>query len=83
VLVKDGKTEHSLRGFDELGGTDDFTTDDMAYVLSQKGVLTFDGDRTKEIATRAKKAGLNSMTLSLVKRGQYDDMSDDGPSNDD
>jgi thioredoxin-like negative regulator of GroEL len=45
VLIKDGKTEHSLRGFDELGGTDDFSTEDMAYVLSQHGVLNFEIDR--------------------------------------
>ncbi len=45
VLIRDGKTEHSLRGFDELGGTDDFTTDDMAYVLSTHKVLNFEVDR--------------------------------------
>ncbi len=45
VLIRDGKTEHSLRGFDELGGTDDFKTDDMAYVLSQHKVLNFEVDR--------------------------------------
>ncbi len=45
VLVKNGRTEHSLRGFDELGGTDDFTTDDMAYVLSQHNLLFFENDR--------------------------------------
>lgn len=77
VLIKDGKTEHSLRGFDELGGTDDFSTDDMAYVLSTHGVLKYDGDRAEEIALRAKRAGFNSMSLNMVKRGAYDDMSDD------
>jgi thiol-disulfide isomerase/thioredoxin len=77
VLIKDGKTEHSLRGFDELGGTDDFTTTDMAYVLSQHGMLNFDGDQAEEIANRTKKAGLNSMRLETVRRGQYDDISDD------
>jgi thiol-disulfide isomerase/thioredoxin len=77
VLIKDGKTEHSLRGFDELGGTDDFSTEDMAYVLSTHGVLKFDGDRKEEIAGRAQRAGLNSMRLNTVKRGQYDELSDD------
>eukprot|EP01039_Chlorochromonas_danica_P004305 gene4305-4725_t len=77
VLIKDGKTDHSLRGFDELGGTDDFTTDDMAYVLSQHGMLKFDIDRSEEIAARVRRAGFNSMSLNVVKRSQYDDMSDD------
>lgn len=77
VLIKNGKTEHALHGFDELGGTDDFTTEDMAYVLSTHKVLKYDVDRTEEIAARAKRAGFNSMSLNMVKRGQYDDMSDD------
>jgi len=42
VLIKDGKTEHAIHGFDEFGGTDDFSDCDMAYVLSQYGVLNFD-----------------------------------------
>ena len=45
VLCRDGKTEHSIIGFDEFGGTDDFSTMDMAYVLSTHKMLNFDGDR--------------------------------------
>ena len=45
VLIKDGKTEHSVIGFDEFGGVDDFSTDDMAYVFSQHKVLNFEADR--------------------------------------
>jgi thiol-disulfide isomerase/thioredoxin len=45
VLIKDGRTEHSIRGFDEFGGTDDFSTQDMAYVLSTHGMLNFELDR--------------------------------------
>lgn len=54
VLIKDGKTEHSLRGFDELGGVDDFTTADMAYVLASHGVLFHEKteDRSDEIGQR-------------------------------
>lgn len=78
VLIKDGKTEHSLRGFDELGGTDDFSTADMAYILSTHGVLKFDeADRGEEIAERSQRAGLNSMRLNTVKRGAYDIDSED------
>ena len=33
VLVKDGKTEHSIIGFDELGGKDDFPTAVLQEVL--------------------------------------------------
>ena len=31
VLIKNGKTDHAIHGFDEFGGTDDFTTADCAY----------------------------------------------------
>ena len=39
VLIKNGKTDHAIHGFDEFGGTDDFTTQDMAYVLSTYGMI--------------------------------------------
>lgn len=77
VLIRDGKTEHSLRGFDELGGADDFSTADMAYVLASHGVLNYEADRSEEISQRATKAGLNSMRMNAIKRGDYDNMSDE------
>ena len=49
VLIKDGRTEHSIRGFDEFGGTDDFSTQDMAYILSTHGMLNFELDRSVPI----------------------------------
>ena len=33
VCIKDGHTEHSIVGFDEYGGNDDFTTDTFEQVL--------------------------------------------------
>jgi hypothetical protein len=39
MLVKDGKTDHSIIGFDEMGGTDNFETDDFANVLSNWGAI--------------------------------------------
>jgi len=77
VLIKDGKTEHAIHGFDEFGGTDDFTTSDMAYVLSQWGVLNFDeADRGEEIAEKSMGAGLNRIQLS-IRSGGYDHEDDD------
>ena len=34
MLIKDGKTEHSIIGFDELGGQDDFQTDVLEDTLA-------------------------------------------------
>ncbi|CEM33856.1 unnamed protein product [Vitrella brassicaformis CCMP3155] len=33
VLVRDGKTEHSIVGFDELGGHDNFSAEDLECLL--------------------------------------------------
>ena len=41
VLCKSGKTEHTMIGFDELGGVDDFTTVALEGVLFRHGVLDF------------------------------------------
>ena len=76
VLIKDGKTEHSIKGFDEFGGTDDFSTQDMAYILSQHGVLHFDSvaDRSEDIAQHQSRAGLNHLRMQKIKSGEYDDL---------
>ena len=72
VLIKEGRTEHSIRGFDEFGGTDDFTTSDMAWVLSTHGVLNFEeADRAEQVAQNAARAGVNAFNLS-VKSGDYE-----------
>ena len=76
ILIKDGKTEHSIRGFDEFGGTDDFTTQDMAYVLSTHGILNYEVDRSEEINSQAGRAGLNHLRMERIKSGEYDDFSD-------
>ena len=39
MLIKEGKTEHSIIGFDELGGTDDFPTEDLEEVLVRWGCV--------------------------------------------
>jgi hypothetical protein len=39
VLVKDRKVVHHVRGFDELGATEDFSTRALEYVLGVHGVL--------------------------------------------
>lgn len=39
VLIKDGRTDHSVVGFDELGGKDDFPTETLEKLLLKYGVL--------------------------------------------
>ena len=38
MLVKGGKTEHSIIGFDEFGGSDDFDTEVAEHKLIEHGV---------------------------------------------
>jgi thiol-disulfide isomerase/thioredoxin len=77
VLINNGKTEHAIHGFDEFGGTDDFTTSDMAYVLATHKILNYETDRSEEISQRATRAGLNSVRLATIRSGDYDHQSDD------
>jgi len=78
ILIKDGKTDHSIRGFDEMGGIDNFETSDMAYVLASHGMINYDGpDKSDEINNRSQKAGFNSMKLNSIKRSDYDGISDE------
>jgi len=39
MLIKEGKTEHSIIGFDELGGQDDFQTDILEDTLAMWGCI--------------------------------------------
>jgi hypothetical protein len=39
LLVKDGKTDHSIIGFDEMGGDDEFPTEVFEAVLLKHGLV--------------------------------------------
>ncbi|CAM9141166.1 unnamed protein product, partial [Phaeothamnion confervicola] len=68
LLIKDGQTVHQIRGFDELGGTDNFHPDTMAFVMNKWGVLNFDGPEPED-PTRGRASGVNSIALSLAGKG--------------
>jgi len=75
VLIKNGRTDHAIHGFDEFGGTDDFTTADVAYVLAAHGVLdpTVE-DRSEEMSERhAAKKGVNAMKINHITASTYGD----------
>jgi thioredoxin-like negative regulator of GroEL len=40
VLIKDGRTDHSIIGFDELGGADNFPTEVLEAILIKWGVCS-------------------------------------------
>jgi len=39
MLINEGRTEHSIIGFDEMGGSDDFETEAFEEILSQWGSI--------------------------------------------
>ena len=80
VLIKDGKTEHAIHGFDEFGGHDNFSTADVAYVLGAHGMLDINKieDRSEQIAAEQERTGFNSIRISVAARPQpLDDDEDD------
>merc|ERR1719223_2534250 len=79
VLIKNGKTDHAIHGFDEFGGHDDFTTADVAYVLAAHEMVNPDVEnRSEEMSERAaRNKGVNSMSINHVFRSTYDAADDD------
>ena len=71
LLVKDRKAIHHIRGFDELGGTEDFSATELAYVLGQHGIL--DPSDDEEISEEVlKMKGVNSIRINKgARRGNH------------
>jgi hypothetical protein len=67
-----------LHGFDELGGTDEFATNTLAYVLGSHGILT---PRDDEVPPSEDIAGgsVNAIRIhkASVREGLHDESYDD------
>jgi len=74
VLVKNRNSIHHIRGFDELGDTEDFRTEVLEYVLGAHGVI----NRNEDIDIPEELVGddFNSTRISRVKKNVYDDFDD-------
>lgn len=87
LIVKDRKASHQMRGFDELGGKEDFTVNELAYVLGGHGALTRRDDEDVEPTFLGGGErgieGVNSLRMMFggngrnVRRGGYDDFDED------
>jgi len=92
LIVKNRKAEHHVRGFDELGGREEFTASELAYVLGGHGALTrrddeevspsfMDGDGN--VNPGRGMLGVNSLRMKFAggdrgpRSGGYDDFDDD------
>eukprot|EP01084_Bolivina_argentea_P175604 304068_1 len=68
LLVKDSKTVHQIRGFDEMGGTDDFHEDVLAWVISVYQCGSWEGEPPHQLQESG--GGLNRVGLKCFgKRG--------------
>ncbi|KAL3793663.1 hypothetical protein HJC23_010235 [Cyclotella cryptica] len=69
LIVKDRKASHQLRGFDELGGREDFSVVELAYVLGGHGALTRRDDEEAEPKflgeTNRGVVGMNSLRMQF------------------
>ena len=90
LIVKDRKAHHQLRGFDELGGREEFTVNELAYVLGGHEALTRRDDEEVEPSFMGGGSGgergiegVNSLRMMFsgngrgVRRGGYDDFDED------
>jgi hypothetical protein len=79
VLIHNRKAVHHLRGFDELGGSESFSTDLLKFVLSEHGVMQLteqeldhygEDDKKEELLAIATEG--TSINFQTVRRGYYD-----------
>jgi thiol-disulfide isomerase/thioredoxin len=74
VLIRDRKAVHHLHGFDELGGTDSFATNTLAYVLGKHGVVT---PRDDEVPPYEDITGGSVNAIRILKAGVRDGFHND------
>merc|ERR1719489_171249 len=70
MIIKNGKTDHTIQGFDELGGTDNWTLRDLEDVLYRHGFVQ---ERVKASGHDNDNGELGIMT----RRKMYNEESDD------
>ncbi|PUZ50787.1 hypothetical protein GQ55_6G088000 [Panicum hallii var. hallii] len=64
AIVKNAKVEDYVVGFDELGGKDDFSTDDLEERLAKSQVIFLDGEGSAYAAKQAAAASKRSVRQS-------------------
>ncbi|ETV90357.1 hypothetical protein H310_14849 [Aphanomyces invadans] len=74
ALIKNKSVVHMLQGLDELGGTDAFSTHFLAYFLSTKNVLKFDGSPPESVTDTGVDA---PKPAGPIKQSVFDYNSDD------
>jgi hypothetical protein len=65
VIIKDRKAVHHIRGFDELGGSEDFSTDVLEWIIGcHQGIHMPEGkEMPDELANNNARRGVNGVTI--------------------
>lgn len=69
VLVKNGKTDHTLVGFEELGNTDDFSTGTLEKILAKYGMVT----ASDEHASRFGKSSASGPRSGTIRTDDWEE----------
>jgi len=76
ILIKKRKQVHQFRGFDDLGGSEDFSTLLLKHVLAAHDVLTLSSiemDQFEEHDWSQEDGGVNSIKMQTIRRGYYEE----------
>jgi len=73
LIVKDRKAVHHIRGFDELGGTEDFSTNLLAHIIgAHDGIKRTDDEEMPEelLEQERSRGGVNSVRIRKAGGGR-------------
>lgn len=79
LLTKDAKTKDYIVGFDDLGGTDEFSTEMLEWRIAQADIINYSGDLLTPPTNPGEKKGMSILRNPTKKtiRGKDDDDSED------
>ncbi|XP_054721882.1 thioredoxin domain-containing protein 9-like [Uloborus diversus] len=81
ILCKENKVIDRIIGFDELGGVDDFESEELAWAISKRGILKYSGKPPASVmsASNAKQPNFTFHGKPLTKtiRGRSNDSDSD------
>ena len=73
VLIRNRQAIHHIRGFDELGMTENFSTEALEYVLGSHGILDTDENQEPPRELIEGPKGVNCIHLRTRKQRTYND----------
>merc|ERR1739848_699750 len=78
AFIIDGKTGDYMKGFEDVGGTDDFSTEMLEWRLGLAGVINYKGDlKTPPDQRKSNSQSRTKIIRGKQNEGEYDDDDDD------